>query len=170
MSRGQFEKWVKDTYRKDSGLQMMLLDAGRFFEVWQARQTEIDALIHDNARLLESLNTEAKERCRLEDENATLKAEVERLRKPVLPPWSPDYGSGPVTPDKIYQYFSDGAWYDCKKMDLGFYIADNVPIRELFTRPIQTDAATLHPPTIRRTHESGSGHSTFLGRTRHGEN
>lgn len=79
----EFEKWARPAYnlekRKDGNYKLnetRVTCAG-----FLARQPEIDALIHDNKRLYESLNSEASERCRLEDENKALKAEVETLRK-----------------------------------------------------------------------------------------
>lgn len=125
----EFEKWDEENDKLNLPVPMRILAA------WNARQPEIDALTEEVALCHGTLDSRTRNIETLMKENVALKAEVDRLRKPVLPPWSPDYGSGPVTPDRIYQYYSDGAWYDCKQSDLGFYIADNTPIRELFTRP-----------------------------------
>lgn len=87
-AREKFIHWIEDSAAdavsvKDVLEKEMPLAAcwAGFLEGWKACwQAEINDLIHDNASLYKNLNSETNERCRLEEENATLKAEVERLR------------------------------------------------------------------------------------------
>jgi hypothetical protein len=72
----EFGKWADERGFRKNGLQRQAA-----WEGYEARQSEIDALVHDNASLYKNLNSETNERCRLDDENIVLKAENERLRK-----------------------------------------------------------------------------------------
>jgi hypothetical protein len=50
-----------------------------YWTPWNLAEKEINALIHDNAQLYKSLNSETSERCRLEDENSALKRKILHL-------------------------------------------------------------------------------------------